>query len=345
MTRIRKLRLLLGDQLNHQHSWFREKPAADTLYVLMETRSETDYARHHIQKVVGFFLAMRAFADHLRAEGFQVKYLTLDDPANRQQMADNLKALFEEYGVETWEYQLPDEYRLDVILADFAKSLPIPVTVADTEHFLSPRDGVEKCFTGKKTYLLETFYRKIRRQYAILMEPDGETPLTGRWNFDAENRHKMPADQPIPPPWQAKRDVDDLVAMIKHVGVETIGEINTSHFSWPVTRAEALDLLQHFVRFRLRYFGRYQDALTSRQFLLFHSMLSFVMNVKLLHPLEVVQAVINYWEPRQGDIELATVEGFIRQIIGWREYMRGVYWAKMPAYRDLNYFGHTAPLP
>jgi len=340
------LRLLLGDQLNSRHSWY-QTPAAedDALYVLMEMRSETDYVRHHIQKVVGFFLAMRHFADQLRAQGRRLRYLTLDDPCNTHTLAGNLHRLIAEYKADRFEYQLPDEYRLDQALRDFCATLPIPSQAFDTEHFLSSREDVAELFRGKKTYLMETFYRAMRKRYQLLMEPDGQTPLTGRWNYDEENRQSLPNGVAIPPVPGFTRDVSELVEMLQQGGVATLGRLNPAHFNWPTSREESLVILDHFIHHRLYAFGAYQDAMTIGHTLLFHSRLSFSLNVKLLHPLEVVEACIDYWKSHPGEVGFAQIEGFIRQIVGWREYMRGVYWARMPAYAGLNFFGHEAPLP
>ncbi|MFN4255709.1 MAG: cryptochrome/photolyase family protein [Saprospiraceae bacterium] len=342
---MKKLRLILGDQLNAAHSWFRETDPDGTAFVLMEVLPETRYVRHHVQKVVGFFLAMRAFAAELRAAGHRVFYLTLDDPANAQSFEANCRRLLAEHGFQKFEYQLPDEWRVDVLLRDFAASLDVPTEAFDTEHFLTRRDDLKKMFAGKKTYLMESFYRKMREKHGILMEPDGKAPLTGRWNYDAENRKKLPRNVPIPPASAYHREVGALVAMLEKMGVETIGTLDATAFDWPVTRRESLELLRDFVRFRLAQFGDYQDALSPRHWLLFHSRLSFALNIKLLHPREVVEACIGHWRANPDSVGFSALEGFVRQIVGWREYVRGIYWAEMPGFRERNFFGHSAPLP
>jgi deoxyribodipyrimidine photolyase-related protein len=343
------LRLILGDQLNSQHSWF-ASPAASTLHVMMEVRQETDYVAHHIQKVVGFFAAMRAFADELRASGHTVRYFTLDDPANQHTFAANITALLAEHRTITrFEYQAPDEYRLDEQLRSFAEELTasgIATQMVDTEHFMSERETVATLFKGKKTYLLETFYRSMRRTYSILM--DGDEPLTGQWNYDAENRKKLPSGVNVLPPLVFTNDVAALHEMVQRAGIRTIGRINPTAFLWPVRRSEALEVLEFFATHCLENFGTYQDAMDTAHWSLFHSRLSFAMNMKILSPLEVVERCVGEWQMRRStarEISYAQIEGFVRQIIGWREYMRGVYWAQMPTYRSLNHFQHTAPLP
>ena len=338
------LRLILGDQLNAQHSWLQDNDPS-ILHVLMEILPETQYVQHHVQKICAFFLAMRAFATKLQAAGHQVKYFQLDDRDNQQNFEANCQALIEVHSIQKFEYQLPDEWRLDQLLKSFCQSLPIRHQVYDSEHFLSTRNELADLFKGKKTYLMESFYRKMREKHQILMEPNGKTPLTGRWNYDAENRKKMPASITVPPTLEQYRDVEDILLMLEKMGVKTMGSIQAKRFNWPVTRAESLALLEHFVQIRLRAFGDYQDAMTDRDWLLFHSRLSFSMNVKLVHPREVVDACISYWQKDQKNVPYAALEGFVRQIIGWREYMRGVYWAEMPNFAQLNYFNHQAALP
>jgi len=336
------LRLILGDQLNAQHSWFESK-SNNTLYVMMEILPETNYVKHHIQKVVAFFLAMRSFSENRREEGHQIKYFQLDDEDNQQCFGRNLSALIQSEKIERFEYLLPDEYRLDKQLREFSKSLSIPSEAIDTEHFLTKRTELTNFFKGKKTYLLESFYRDMRRQYDIMME-DNE-PLTGKWNYDAENRNKYDPKVPIPSPPLFEREVTDIVQALDKLKVKTIGRIQAKKFTWAVTREEALKTLDFFVEKCLVHFGTFQDSMHKDEPFLFHSRLSFALNAKILHPLEVVRKAISHWQAHQDKIDIAQVEGFVRQIIGWREYMRGVYWAKMPEYATKNYFGHTQKLP
>ncbi len=338
------LRLILGDQLNSKHSWYEEKNDS-TLYVMMESLSETGYVRHHIQKVIGFFLAMRAFAKKLKERGHEVHYIYLDEEENKHSISGNLQYLIDKFDIQKMEYQLPDEYRLDAQMREFCDGLRIATQAVDTEHFMTSRDAVASFFKGKKTYLLENFYRDIRKRFDIMMEPDGETPLTGRWNYDEENRKKLPKKQSIPEPLHFERDVSDIVQLLKEKGVETIGRVDEKKFTWPVNREECLQLLDHFTEHQLPLFGTYQDAMTERDYLLFHSKLSFAMNSKMLSPKEVVDTCIEHWHNNKEDIDISQIEGFVRQIIGWREFMRGVYWAKMPDFAKMNFFDHQAKLP
>lgn len=343
MEKYNVVRLILGDQLNELHPWF-DKTDPGVIYLMAEVRQETDYVAHHIQKVTGFFLAMRAFAERLRQKGHAVAYFTLNDSSNPQDFELLISRVLKVYGAEKFEYLLPDEYRLDRQLARIAAGLDVPTEVFDTHHFLTRRDELSEFFKGKKQYLMESFYRHLRRRGGWLMDSTGE-PMGGQWNFDKENRHKLPLDLKVPSPLLWSRDVSGMVAMIRDSGVRTIGRIREEEFDWPVTRQEQLDLLDYFCKHLLIHFGRYQDAMHPTHWTMFHSRLSFGMNVKLISPSEVVDRAIREWESRSDQIELAQIEGFVRQIIGWREYMRGIYWARMPEFASMNFFEHRRPLP
>ncbi len=342
-TLTRTLRLILGDQLNMQHHWFRSVDDSVT-YVLMEIRSETDYAHHHIQKVIGFFAAMRNFAGTLQQKGHHVIYLHLNDKNNLHRFDQNCEALIAAHSFTRFEYQLPDEYRVDENLKQFTGSLTIAHSVCDTEHFYTTRNELGDLFAGKKMYLMETFYRHMRKKHNVLME-DGDKPLHGKWNFDADNREKLPkAHKPIPP-LLFDNDVTDIESDINQAGVKTIGVANSKQFIWPVNRQQSLILLDFFVAHCLPLFGTFQDAMAPHEWSVYHSRLSFSLNVKLLSPMEVVNKAIEAYTQRPQQIAYHQLEGFVRQIIGWREYMRGMYWLKMPGYAELNYLNHTNPLP
>lgn len=340
------LRLILGDQLNSRHSWFSDSND-DVTYFLCEMRQETDYVKHHVQKILCFFTAMRLFAEQLREQGHNVIYWRLDDDSNQQDLTANLQAVLEDLGAECFEYQYPDEYRLEQQLTEFCADLEIETTVVDSEHFMTERDTVAECFSSGKQPLMETFYRKMRRRFDILMDDDG--PAGGEWNYDKSNRKALPEDQDLPEPREYQHDAGDLLAMLDEQDVEYFGRVQAECLDWPLTREEALDELDDFLQHRLAHFGDYQDAMTAREETgtpwLFHSRLSAALNMKLISPQEVVAAVEDYWREHQDSIDISQTEGFIRQIIGWREYMRGMYWWKMPDYADSNHFEHTRELP
>ena len=338
-----KLKLILGDQLNLQHSWFKEVDSSE-VFVLMEMRQETDYAPHHIQKVVAFFGAMRNFSEVLKQAGHQVHYLALDDKANRQQLEANLNFLIEKFNADGFAYMEPDEYRLDQQLKEYVLGLNIPSEVVETEHFMTSRSELTEFFEGKKQLILEFFYRRMRKKFDLLMQLD--QPEGGQWNFDKNNRKKWKGTPSIPEPFYPKaNDLEALKEMIENAGVKTIGSFDKNQFLYPLSRTQALGQLDYFCRYLLVHFGDYQDALHTDEVNLFHSRISFALNTKIICPLEVVQTVITYYREHSDDIELSQVEGFVRQIIGWREYMRGIYWKEMPVYASMNALENTNPLP
>ena len=336
------LRLILGDQLNSQHSWFSSVDDSVT-YVMMEIRTETDYTTHHIQKVVGFFSAMRQFATELQSQQHQVLYIHLNDVNNLQSFEKNIHHLIEKEQFTHFEYQLPDEYRLDEQLKNLCQSLSITTSVCDSEHFMSSRNELGDFFEGKKTFLMESFYHVMRKKHHILME--GDKPLTGKWNYDGDNRKKLPKVHKPTPPLVFNNKVTEILSEIQKTDIKTIGTIDPEKFVWPINRKQSLELLDFFVTECLALFGSYQDAMTPNEWSLYHSRLSFSMNVKLISPLEVINRAVSEWENNPDTIAYNQLEGFVRQIIGWREYMRGIYWNKMPEYATMNYFNNENSLP
>ena len=343
MPEEKTLRLILGDQLDIRHSWF-DQSRKDIIYTLMEVRQETDYVKHHIQKIAGFFTAMRQFAARISKQGHQVFYFRLDDPENQQNIENNLQRLIRKEKITRFEYLFPDEYRLDRRMENICSRLPVNSVAVDTQHFLTDRQDVKRLFRGKKRYLMESFYRHMRKKYGILLE-NGK-PMGGKWNYDQSNRKRYDDSKPIPKAKVFKNDVSGIVEMVCQCGVKTFGNIIPDNFIWPVSREQSLELLEDFIQKRLQYFGTYQDAMTSKSWSLFHSRLSFALNTKMLHPMEVIQAAIaEAISKNRTEISIEQLEGFIRQILGWREFIRGVYWAHMPGYETLNFFDHKNPLP
>jgi deoxyribodipyrimidine photolyase-related protein len=342
MPASKVLRLILGDQLDELHSWF-QTPDANVTYVMMEIRQETDYVKHHIQKVAAFLAAMRAFSDRLKELGHKVIYIRLNDRHNLQTIPGNLQHLLTTRKFSRVEYLLPDEYRLDLQLKALANNLQVDVKTVDTEHFLTERQELQDFFAGKKRYLMESFYRSMRKRYDILM--DGDKPAGGQWNYDQKNRQAYDGQVAIPKAQFYSNDVSAICRTIQKMQVQTFGEIEPAKLIWPITRAQSLKLLNAFVKKGLAGFGTYQDAMLAQNWYLFHSRLSFALNTKMLRPLEVIQAVLKAWKQKKSAIKIQQIEGFIRQLLGWREYMRGVYWAMMPDLESMNYFNHDAALP
>ena len=339
---MKKLRLILGDQLNKQHSWFLETDK-DVIYCLFEMRQETDYVKHHIQKVVGFFAAMRNFAEELKATNHAVIYFTINDKKNTQNLVQNLSALIKENNIRKFEYLAPDEYRLNEQLKGFSKDLNMDSEVFSTEHFYTEREDLEFFFKGKKQFLMENFYRNMRKKYQILMvdkQPEG-----GKWNYDASNRKKWKGDALIPPEISFDNNVEGILAEIEKAGITTIGKINPTYFEYPISRKQSLAQLSYFCEHLLVHFGDYQDAMHTDKIYLFHSRISFAMNTKIISPKEVIDTVLETYRAQKNAIDISQVEGFIRQILGWREYMRGMYWMLMPNYKNENFLENNNKLP
>lgn len=335
------LRLLLGDQLNSEHFWF-DSVDPSVVYVLMEMRQETDYVLHHAQKILAIFAAMRDLARHLRAAGHRVRYVSIDDASNRQSLTENVAALMVHYGAARFEYQQPDEWRLDVQLSSWAAKQAFGVRAVDSKHFYTTRTQLAQHFRGRKQWLMEHFYRAMRERHNILLDDDGK-PEGGQWNFDHANRKPWLGTPAAPADARPVHDHSALWATIVAAGVQSFGNPQEHAVRWPLNRAEALAALGHFVVQILPHFGDYEDAMSSHSPRLFHSLLSFALNTKMLHPGEVVQQAETAY--RSGAAPLAAVEGFIRQILGWREYVLGVYWAHMPGYETHNALNHRRPLP
>ena len=334
------LRLILGDQLNAQHSWFSTVNNEHT-FVMIESREEGSYAPHHIQKVVGIFSAMRQFAHSLKSQGHQLHYHKILD-STEANLRTVLASIAHQYGAERIELQEPDELRLREDLEQL-KDEGFKITWCSSEHFISTREEFQGLFEGKKTFLMETFYRALRRRTGILM--DMAQPAGGKWNYDAQNRKKLPKNHLPPPPFVPSTDVSAELKDALAAQLPTIGKLeNPKHFYWPTTPTQAWEIFDHWLQYGLPSFGDYQDALTTKSWSLYHSRISFALNTKMIQPLNVCQRVEAHYRANP-EIPLNAVEGFIRQILGWREFMRCVYWHRMPEFADENFFGFDRKLP
>ena len=334
------LRLILGDQLNAQHSWFSTVNNEHT-FVMIESREEGSYAPHHIQKVVGIFSAMRQFAHSLKSQGHQLHYHKILD-STEANLRTVLASIAHQYGAERIELQEPDEWRLREDLEQL-KDEGFKITWCSSEHFISTREEFQGLFEGKKTFLMETFYRALRRRTGILM--DMGQPAGGKWNYDAQNRKKLPKNHLPPPPFVPSTDVSTELKDALAAQLPTIGKLeNPKHFYWPTTPTQAWEIFDHWLQYGLPSFGDYQDALTTKSWSPYHSRISFALNTKMIQPLDVCQRVEAHYRANP-EIALNAVEGFIRQILGWREFMRCVYWHRMPEFADENFFGFDRKLP
>lgn len=344
-SRYSTLRLVLGDQLNAQHSWYKNKDD-NVLYVIAELHQETAYVKHHIQKICAFFAAMAEFAAALKKSGHHVLHLTLDDTVAYINLEALLADLCKTYQVQQFDYQRPDEYRLLQQLQNV--SLPNCETQEwDTEHFLLDYEEIPQLFSQGQHHKMEFFYRKMRQRYKVLM--NGGVPEGGKWNFDSENRNKLKTSDigDIPEPLIFSQNVSPILERLNRHTVLTFGKAE-KQLLWPTTRRQALRLLRYFCENLLPKFGQFQDAMTANsphKWSLYHSRLSFALNAKMIHPLQVINAAIDQYRSSDGAISLPQIEGFVRQILGWREYIRGVYWANMPEYADANQLEANQQLP
>ena len=346
MKTYRTLRLILGDQLNAKHSWYRKKDQ-NCLYLIAELAQETGYVKHHVQKICSFFLAMEQFAGRLEKAGHQVLHMNLDQTDQYKDLSDLLQHLVSQHKIEKFEYQTPDEYRLKQQLEKLSFKNKVNISVCDSEHFLILYQNLSHFFPAGNPGRMETFYRKMRRLHNILME--GEEPAGGRWNYDTDNRKSFKKSdlKDIPAPLQFSHPVTDIIQRLNRHKVEYFG-MTPKHLIWPVNRKESVKLLNYFCQTCLPRFGQFQDAMTGNtdvQWSLYHSRLSFALNTKMLHPKEVIDAALDARKKKSKTITLTQVEGFIRQILGWREYIRGVYWTNMPSYKKLNHFEVKRNLP
>jgi deoxyribodipyrimidine photolyase-related protein len=261
------LRLILGDQLNSKHSWFTTIDDSVT-YVMMEVRTETDYTQHHIQKVVGIFAAMQNFAAQLISNKHNLIYLHLNDENNLQSFEKNIQNLISENQFTHFEYQLPDEFRVYENLKQLCNAFSITSAAVDSEHFFTSRNELGDFFEGKKSFLMESFYRSMRKKHQVLM--DGDQPLNGKWNFDSDNRKKLPKNQKPTSPLVFENDVSAILVEIEKTDIKTIGFIDAKNFVWPVNREQSLELLDFFATECLPLFGSYQDAMTPNEWSLYH---------------------------------------------------------------------------
>lgn len=336
------LRYLFADQLSRDVSALRDLDPARDVVLLTEVREECETVPHHPRKIAFLFAAMRHFAAELAAAGLRVDYVRLDDPENTGSFRGEAERAIRRHRpariVVTW----PGEWRVLEEVRTWEKRFGIPVEIRADDRFFCTIDEFRRWLAGRRQPRMEHFYREMRRRYGILLDAAGE-PVGGRWNFDVDNREPLPPD--VVPPERFRVEPDavtrEVVDLVRRRFGDRFGTVEG--FDYPVTRDDALRALRHFVERALPGFGRFQDAMRAGEPLLFHSRLSPLLNVGLLHPREVVEAALAAFAA--GRAPLASVEGFVRQILGWREYVRGIYWTEMPGYTQRNALGHHRPLP
>ena len=333
--------LILGDQLSVNISSLAEADPASTVILMAEVAAEADYVWHHRKKLAFVFSAMRHHAAALRADGWTVDYVTLDDPANSGNLAGEVVRAIARHHPARLTATAAGEWRLRDEMAGWANTLGLPVDLRPDNRFVCEDSEFAAWAEGRKTLRMEYFYRDMRRKTGLLME--GDQPAGGKWNYDAENRKPASADLLMPRPRRTVPDAitQDVLALVAARFADRFGSLDDFWFA--VTREEAEAQFDEFVTVALPRFGDYQDAMLVGEPWLYHSIIGLYLNIGLLDPLSVCQAVERAW--RSGDVPLNAAEGFIRQIIGWREYVRGIYWREGPDYVRRNALEATRPLP
>ena len=337
------LRFLLGDQLTRTVSSLRDVDPATDIVVMAELYDEATYVRHHKKKLAFIFSAMRHFAEALREEGIEVDYRRLDDGNTGTVLSftDALDAAVKKHTPDRIVVTESGEWRVHEELSAWPDRFDAPVEVREDDRYLCSHERFRHYANGRKSLRMEFFYREMRREFGFLMQ--GDKPEGGQWNFDHDNRESLSDDVIVPerehfPPDEVTRDAIRMVEQRfgNHFGTN-------DDFDWPVTREAALVALDDFIERFLPRFGRYQDAMKEGEPYMFHGLVSPMINIGLLTPIEVCRrAEQAYYD---GHAPLNSVEGFIRQIIGWREYVRGIYWWAMPRYKETNKLEAHRPLP
>ena len=335
------IRLVLGDQLSHDLASLADLDRAKDVVLMAEVIEEVTYVRHHKRRVAFLFSAMRHFAEELRAEGISVDYNRLDDDANSGSFSGEVARAVARHEADRIIVTEPGEHRVLAAMRGWQTELGVDVEIRGDDRFMCPPGMFESWAEGRKQLRMEFFYREMRRHHDVLME--GSEPVGGKWNYDAENRESPDLSLTVPKPTAFTPDAitAEVLALVAARCADHFGDLDD--FGFAVTRAQALAVLDGFIAERLPLFGTYQDAMIADEPWMYHSHIGFYLNAGLLRPAEAVRAAEAAWHT--GHAPLNAVEGFIRQILGWREFVRGIYWLKMPDYAGMNYLEADRPLP
>ncbi|MEM9206405.1 MAG: cryptochrome/photolyase family protein [Pseudomonadota bacterium] len=333
---------VLGDQLSMSGAALRAADKENDVVLMVEASDETTYVRHHKKKIAFVLSAMRHFADDLKKAGYTVEYVKLDDPDNTGSFTGELKRAVQKHKAERVRVVEPGEWRVREMMDGWADEIGVPVDILTDDRFVCDHETFEAWADGRKQLRMEYFYRDMRRQTGYLMDEDG-SPTGGQWNFDHDNRERLPDDFEPPKRESFKPDAitNEVLDLVSNRFDNHFGDLEP--FWLAVKRDDALKALDHFIEDCLPDFGAYQDAMKKDAPFLFHSLISPYLNNGLLTPTEVCDAAAKAYE--EGNAPINAVEGFIRQIIGWREYVRGIYWLKMPDYKETNALSADRPLP
>ncbi len=341
--RPRRLLVLFGDQLDIEAKLLREADPKKDLVWMAEAKGEAGHVWSTKMRIAVFFAAMRHFRDHLKEEGWNVLYQEVG-PKN-ESLFDILSRDLKKLQPEEVAVTLPGEWRIKAGLEECCEQAGVPLEIYPDEHFLDTPESFAEWAEGRKQVRLEFYYREMRKHHDVLMTKQGK-PAGGDWNFDKENRGSFGKEGPDPLRPQPPEFAPDAITKKVLADVEKHFRDHPgglASFRWPVTREQALEALERFCEDRLASFGEFQDAMWTEEPFLYHALLSSSLNTKLLRPLEVVRRAEKAYEEKKAP--LAAVEGFVRQILGWREYVRGIYWWKMPAYVEGNALEAEEPLP
>ncbi|MFK7744195.1 MAG: cryptochrome/photolyase family protein [Roseobacter sp.] len=332
-----RLVLILGDQLSDALSALKAADKSSDIVVMAEVADEASYVQHHPKKIALIFASMRKFAARLSENGWQVAYAQLDDTENAGSIVGELLRRAEQFGADEVLATEPGEWRLINAL----KYAPLKVDILPDDRFIASHAEFEEWAEGRKQLRMEYFYRDMRRKTGLLM--DGKDPAEGKWNFDHDNRKPAPDDIEFDGPLRFEPD-ETTVEVLDLVEARFGNSFGTLRPFWfATTRDQALAQLDHFVTKGLAKFGDYQDAMLGDNRFLYHSLVSTSLNIGLLSPIEICAAAEKAYAA--GHAPINAVEGFIRQIIGWREYMRGIYFLEGPDYPNRNALGHRRDLP
>jgi deoxyribodipyrimidine photolyase-related protein len=334
--------LILGDQLNHQIATLKYLNQEEDIILMAEVLEETTYVAHHPQKIALIFSAMRHFAKELKAQGWKVRYHPFKRESDIKKLVDFIADQQQCYPANALVVTQCGEYRLQHEIENiWSAALKLAIVCLDDDRFFCSLEQFKQWSTQHKTLRMEYFYREMRKQTQYLIHE--QQPVGGQWNFDQANRKAWTGEPPLISALVFERDqIDqDVIELVKKEFAHHIGNIESFH--WATTRQNALLALNHFIANRLPYFGDYQDAMIYGSDFMFHSLLSPYLNCGLLLPREVCDAAQSAYY--NGQAPLNAVEGFIRQILGWREYVRGIYWLSMPEYRNQNTLQSTTALP
>lgn len=335
------IRLLFNDQLSESISCLRDVQSNDVI-VMFELMEEATNVWHHPKKLAFIYSATRHFAQDLSKKKYTVKYMRMDDPNNSGTFSVELERVIRDMNVKRVVVTAPNDYRLLASLRQIQSAISIEFDIREDDRFLCSIDEFKKWSVGKKQLRMEYFYRAMRKKYKILMTASG-TPIGGSWNYDKENRKAPNLHlKPIKRISHQKDNITNSVLdMVEKNFSEHFGTLRP--FNYAVTRTQALIELDQFIDKILYYFGDYQDAMLDGEPYLYHSLISSYLNIGLLLPLEVCRKAEKAYYA--GKAPLNAVEGFIRQILGWREFVRGIYWLHMPKYAELNFLNTSRPLP